>query len=81
MPTVFRERGIRYFFYSNEGNPREPIHIHALKDKNEAKILINPEPKIVWSVGFHPHELRDILEVVSVRRHMIESAWHDHFGN
>jgi hypothetical protein len=24
MPVVFRESGLRYFFYSNEGMPREP---------------------------------------------------------
>jgi hypothetical protein len=29
MPVVFRYRGFRFFFYSNEGNPREPVHIHA----------------------------------------------------
>lgn len=29
MPTVFRYEGIRFFFYSDEGTPREPTHIHA----------------------------------------------------
>ncbi|MGF6267191.1 hypothetical protein OKW49_008185 [Paraburkholderia youngii] len=29
MPVVFRYNGIRFFFYSNEGDPREPVHIHA----------------------------------------------------
>ncbi len=29
MPVVFRYKGIRFFFYSNEGNPLEPRHIHA----------------------------------------------------
>jgi len=24
MPIVFRESGLRYFFFSNEGAPREP---------------------------------------------------------
>jgi len=24
MPVVFRDKGFRFFFYSNEGNPREP---------------------------------------------------------
>jgi Domain of unknown function (DUF4160) len=27
MPVVFRDGGLRYFFFSNEG--REPRHIHA----------------------------------------------------
>ena len=29
MPVVFRARGYRFFFYSNEGSPREPPDIHV----------------------------------------------------
>jgi len=29
MPVVFRDRGLRYFFFSNEGLPREPRRIHV----------------------------------------------------
>ncbi|MBN2702722.1 MAG: DUF4160 domain-containing protein [Pontiellaceae bacterium] len=31
MPVVFRYRGYRFFFYSNEGAPLEPLHIHVQK--------------------------------------------------
>ncbi|WP_284734689.1 DUF4160 domain-containing protein [Sphingosinicella terrae] len=31
MPTVFRRQGFRFFFYSNEGSPLEPIHVHVEK--------------------------------------------------
>jgi hypothetical protein len=40
MPEVFRDRGFRFFFYSNEGSPLEPIHIHAEKNGNEAKFWL-----------------------------------------
>jgi hypothetical protein len=43
MPEVFRERGFRFFFYSNEGTPREPVHIHVEKDRLEAKFWLQPE--------------------------------------
>ena len=43
MPTVFRERGFRFFFYSNEGSPREPVHIHVEKADLEAKFLMMVE--------------------------------------
>jgi hypothetical protein len=43
MPTVFYERGFRFFFYSNEGSPREPMQIHVEKDKDEAEFWLNPE--------------------------------------
>jgi hypothetical protein len=28
MPVVFRHNGLRYYFFSNEGQPPEAIHIH-----------------------------------------------------
>lgn len=43
MPVVFRDRGFRFFFYSNEGTPREPMHIHVEKDGDEAKFWLKPE--------------------------------------
>jgi hypothetical protein len=29
MPVVFRDGGLRYYFFSNKGAPREPPHIHV----------------------------------------------------
>lgn len=37
MPVVFRHKGFRFLFYSNEGDAREPMHIHAIKDGVDAK--------------------------------------------
>ena len=42
MPTVLREDGYRLLFYSNEGDPREPVHIHVMKDGAEAKLWLGP---------------------------------------
>jgi len=46
MPTVFRERGFRFFFYSNEGMPREPLHIRIEKGDAEAKFWLEPEVQL-----------------------------------
>ncbi|HMK89067.1 MAG TPA: DUF4160 domain-containing protein [Methylocystis sp.] len=32
MPVVFRQGACSFFFYSNEGDPREPMHVHVVKD-------------------------------------------------
>jgi hypothetical protein len=37
MPALFRDGGLRYFF-SNEGAPREPPHIHVKGGGRDAKI-------------------------------------------
>ena len=31
MPKVFEINGFKFFFFSNEGNPLEPCHIHVRK--------------------------------------------------
>ncbi len=49
MPLVFSERGFRFFFYSNEGSPREPIHIHVEKDRSEAKFWLNPTVQLAYN--------------------------------
>ncbi len=36
MPTVFRQDGYRFFFYSNEGDPRAPQHLHIMAGKGGA---------------------------------------------
>jgi hypothetical protein len=42
MPSVLRTDGYRFFFYSDEGNPREPPHIHAASDERAAKFWLDP---------------------------------------
>jgi Domain of unknown function (DUF4160) len=81
MPVVFREGGLRYFFYSNEGVPREARHIHVKGGGKDAKIWLEPEVTIADSYGFNSAELTRILRLVSDRRDLILRAWHDHFGH
>jgi hypothetical protein len=81
MPVVFRESGLRYFFYSNEGMPREPWHVHVKGRGCDAKIWLEPEISIAESYGFNARELSAILRIVADKRDLILKAWHDHFGN
>jgi hypothetical protein len=81
MPLIFTDAGLRYFFYSNEGRPREPRHIHVKGGGKDAKVWLEPEISIADSYGFNSAELRRILLTVSERRDRILRAWHDHFGN
>ncbi len=80
MPTIFCQNGYRFFFYSNEGNPREPIHVHVAKGGGEAKIWLEPELRVERSHGLGAGELRYVLMVVSARRAQIERTWHGYFG-
>ena len=66
MPTVFLERGFRFFFYSNEGSPREPVHIHVEKDNIEAKFWLRPEVTLAYNEGFRARVLRELVEMVEI---------------
>jgi hypothetical protein len=81
MPVVFRHLGIRFYFFSNEGSPREPAHIHATRADADAKLWLRPEVRIAESVGFSRQELADLVRIVAARRAAIERAWREHFGD
>ncbi len=81
MPVVFREGGLRYFFFSNEGTPREAAHVHVKGGGRDAKIWVEPEVSIAESFGFNSRELATILQTVTENRELILRAWHEHFGN
>jgi hypothetical protein len=80
VPVAFRERGYRFHFYSNEGDPREPMHIHVAKDDADAKLWLYPEVAFAYNRGFDARTQRWLIAVVEARRPEIEQAWNDHFA-
>ncbi len=62
MPTVHRENGFRFFFYSNENN--EPPHIHVIGKGGETKIWLRPI-KVSHAYQLGPRDLREILRITN----------------
>jgi hypothetical protein len=80
MPVVCRENGFRFYFYSDEGDPREPVHIHVVKAGSDAKFWLYPEVIIAYNRGFDARTQNELSRIVTARRAEIEEAWRDHFG-
>lgn len=80
MPVVFRYQGFRFFFFSNEGNPREPVHIHAESGDGEAKFWIYPHVSVASSAGYDRRQLSKLMDLVEAHRDEIERAWNEHFS-
>ena len=80
MPVVFRYKGYKFFFYSNEGSPREPVHIHVRSGQGEAKLWIKPQVRVANSVGFDASTLRELVDVAQDNRQLIEGLWDEYFG-
>lgn len=76
MPTVFREKGYRFFFFSNE---HEPIHIHIEKGDKYAKIdVISLE--LINSKNISSRELKNLIKTVESNREKIMEAWNEYFA-
>jgi len=80
MPVVFRVDGYRFFFYSNEGDPREPVHIHVMKAGAEAKFWVEPDILLHSSNGFDAKTLRKLTDLVEQNQELIKDTWHEYFG-
>ncbi len=80
MPVVFRYRGYRFFFYSNEGDPLEPLHIHVRKGEAVAKFWIVPDISVAESYGMSASELRELMHVIEKEKVKIEEFWNEHFN-
>ena len=81
MPVILRIDGYIFFFYSNEGDPREPIHVHVRRSGSEAKIWLEPTIGVAESKGSNSREQSAILRIAIIHRILIEKAWRDYFGN
>jgi hypothetical protein len=81
MPLVFAFRGCRFFFFSNEGDPREPIHVHVRREAKLAKFWIVPEVALADSHGFSARELNNISRIIDNRKAEIVEAWNEHFNS
>jgi hypothetical protein len=80
MPTVFRHKGFRFFFYSNECNPREPLHIHVIKGENTAKFWVEPQVSAAESYGMKPSELKILGKVIEKNKELIRKVWYEYFN-
>lgn len=80
MPAVFRWRGFRFHFYSDEGDPREPLHVHVAKDGADAKFWLRPEVTVAYSRSYNAKTLAELGEQVQRRRDEIEQTWNEQFG-
>lgn len=81
MPAIFIHKGCRFFFFSNEGNPREPVHVHVRKGSARAKFWLEPQVVLAGSYRMSAQELKELEVVVKERGAQIREKWNEHFGD
>jgi hypothetical protein len=80
MPVVFRIDGFKFLFYGNEGNPREPVHIHVKLGRDEAKFWLSPQVALAYNRGLNGPTLNRAQRLVEQHRARLERAWNDFFS-
>jgi hypothetical protein len=76
-PTVFREKGYRFYFLSNE---EKRIHVHIECQSGEAKFWIEPIVALANSQGLNNRILNELSSLVMRHKDEIIKKWQQHFG-
>ena len=75
-PTVFRERGYRFYFLSNE---ERRIHIHVTCADGEAKFWLEPLISLSLYHGLNRTQLSEIQRIIEEHKNEIQESWQRHF--
>ena len=76
-PTVFRVKGYRFYFLSNE---EERMHVHVECERGEAKFWIEPIISLATYYGLNSRTLNEIQKIVEKRKYEIVKEWKKHFS-
>jgi len=77
MPTVLKIGKYRFFFFSNEGNEAE--HIHVESDENYAKFWLDPI-NLAKSIGYNAKELNEIRKLIVENIDILKVKWNEYFN-
>jgi len=77
MPTALRIGAYRLYFYSHE--PNEPPHIHVDRENLSAKFWLDPV-HLARNLGFGPHELHRLEDIVVEHQSELLEEWNGYFG-
>ena len=76
MPILFYYLGLKFFFYSND---HEPVHVHVSNGECDAKVMIEPEIKLIENFGLKPRELKHALMGIEENKEVIIERWKEFF--
>jgi hypothetical protein len=76
-PTIFRERGYRFFFFSRE---ESRMHVHVYCGEGEAKYWLEPEIELARNYRLSGLQLKQIEELIEVHYDELATAWKQHFS-
>ena len=86
MPQVFKVGSYLVYFWSNEGDPLEPVHVHIAKGvptEYATKVWITATGKSLLahnSSKIPSRQLRVIMQIIEARCEEVTAKWCSYFG-
>ncbi len=86
MPQIFSIGAYLVYFWSNESEPLELVHVHVSKgkpDKNSTKIWITKSLNCIVcnnNSKIPNHVLNNLIEIIESRAFEIVAKWNERFG-
>ena len=77
-PTVFREKGFRFYFFSLE---EDRMHVHVACADGDAKFWLTPQVELAMTKGIRPQQLKVIQKIIQEHHHEIADAWRQHLDS
>jgi hypothetical protein len=75
-PTVFRQAGYRFFFFSRE---ETRMHVHVVSEVGESKFWLEPTISMAQNHRHNMTQLNEIAELVEEHHDELVAAWKRHF--
>jgi hypothetical protein len=76
VPTVFKFKGFRFFFFSNDAS--KPVHIHVESEDKYAKLWLEPV-QLSRSAAYSAKELREIRNLIAEKTNVFKRRWDEYF--
>ena len=86
MPQIFKMGEYYIYFWTNENDPLEPIHVHVAKcspSANATKIWITSSGNCLLcnnNSRIPNHVLRNIMRTIETRSSFVVQMWQQYFG-
>lgn len=86
MPQIFRIGPYTVYFWSNENDPLEPVHVHIAEGRataNGTKVWITSSGKALLcnnNARIPTSVLRDLMRIIEANSGAIVEKWLAHFG-
>lgn len=87
MPQIFRIGSYWVYFWANESDPLEPVHVHVSQGSpsgNSTKIWITKAGKCLLcnnNSKIPTNVLRSIMAIIEARSQEVLSKWTNFFGS